>query len=92
MSKLLGLGMSLEETVQAVTSRPAEVIGREAEIGSIAIGREADIAIFELMEETILSHDAYGNSRELERWLKVRDTIRKGVSWVGPYPHPGPMI
>ena len=92
MSKMLNLGMSLSDVVTAVTSRPASVIGRQSEIGAIAIGREADLALFELVEEPVESRDAYGHTRKLDHWIKVTDTIRKGVPWNGPFPHPGPSI
>lgn len=92
MSKLLSLGMPLEDVVAAVTSRPASVIGRDSDIGAIEIGREADVAVFRLVEEPVESRDAYGHTRQLDRWIEVTSTIRKGVPWNGPYPHPGPSI
>lgn len=92
MSKLLHLGMPLEDVVEAVTSRSAQVIGRQSEIGAIEVGREADLAVFELVDSPLIVHDAYGHTRTLERWINIRETIRRGVPWGGPFPHPGPMI
>ncbi len=92
MSKLLGLGMPLPDVVAGVTSRPAQVIGREDEIGSLQVGREADLAIFEVLDEPFEAHDAYGHTRVLDQQILVAETIRKGIPWAGPYPHPGPHM
>ena len=92
MSKLLGLGMPLSDVVAAVTSRPAQVIGREGEIGTLQVGREADLSIFEVVEEPFEAHDTYGHTRTLNRQIRVSETVRKGVPWAGPYPHPGPRM
>lgn len=92
MAKLLGMGMSLEDVVAAVTTRPAEVIDRSDEIGSLAVGREADITVFDVKDEPVDVSDAYGNSRTLERQLAISETIRLGIPWGGPYPHPAQHI
>ncbi len=47
MSKLLCLGMSLQEAVDRSTRVPARVIGR-SELGTLTVGSEADVAVFEL--------------------------------------------
>jgi len=88
MSKLLSLGMPLEDVVAAVTSRPARVIGRGDEIGSLDIGRVADLTLFEVGGDEVTSGDAYGNQRPLEAQVRVRGTVRAGIPWGGPYPHP----
>lgn len=92
MSKLLGMGMALPDVVAAVTSRPALVIGKGGEIGTLEVEREADVTIFEVLEEPFEAHDAYGHTRTLDRHIRVSETIRKGVPWGGPYPHPGQNI
>jgi dihydroorotase len=43
MDKLLCLGMSFQEIIRATTSRPAEVLGRKGEIGTVKPGAQADI-------------------------------------------------
>ena len=92
MSKLHAMGMTLSEVIVAVTKRPAEVIRRSEEIGSLDVGREADITIFDISETPMAVEDAYGNQRTLDKHFVVAETIRKGIPWNGPYPHPGPWI
>lgn len=41
-----GMGMKPEEIINAMTINAAAAIGRECEIGSIEVGKKADIAIF----------------------------------------------
>jgi dihydroorotase len=85
---MLTLGMPLADVVTAVTTRPAQVIGRGDEIGSIAVGRAADLTLFELLDGGGTCGDAYGNERALTARVHVRGTIRAGVPWGGPFPHP----
>ena len=92
MGKMLGLGMPLADLVAAVTSRPARVIGREAEIGALEIGREADVTLFRIKNEPTDARDAFGQTRMLTQQIQIAGTIRRGIPWDGPYPHPGPHI
>lgn len=48
MSKLLYLGMPLEEVVATVTANPAKMIGMSDTLGSLQVGREADISVLNL--------------------------------------------
>jgi len=49
MSKLLNLGMSLQEVIDASTWEPAKIIHRE-ELGHLSVGATADISVFRLEE------------------------------------------
>jgi dihydroorotase len=50
MSKLLYLGMDLTEVVATVTSNPAKMLGMSDKIGTLVVGREADISVVELLK------------------------------------------
>ena len=50
LSKFLNLGMSLSEVVERATINPAKAIGRADSLGSIAVGRRADVAVLEQVE------------------------------------------
>lgn len=88
MSKLLSLGMTLEDVIAAVTSRPAAVVGRADDFGALKIGAIADLTITRLATTPWTATDAYGNTRTLDQQLHVEHTIRAGIPWGGPYPHP----
>ncbi|MCG8309199.1 MAG: amidohydrolase/deacetylase family metallohydrolase [Cytophagales bacterium] len=47
MSKLLNLGLSLQEVIEASTWKPAQIIKRE-QLGHLGVGAAADISLFRL--------------------------------------------
>jgi dihydroorotase len=49
MSKCLAMGMPLPEVIARSTAEPARLIGRR-ELGTLAVGTEADVAVFRLLE------------------------------------------
>ena len=79
LSKFLALGMSLEEVVRAATVNPARVIGHDDEAGSLAIGRSADFAVFELEAGDFVLYDTYLAPRRTDRLLVNRTTILAGT-------------
>lgn len=48
MTKLLALGMTLPQVLATVTSNPAQMLHLDAEIGSLQVGREADVTVLEM--------------------------------------------
>jgi dihydroorotase len=48
LTKLLALGLDLPDVVAVATSNAARAIGRSAELGSLAVGRSADISVLRL--------------------------------------------
>jgi dihydroorotase len=78
LSKLLHLGMHLEDVIRAATSTPAAAVRREARIGALAVGRDADVSLFELQEGSWPLPDAAGATETVERLLVPRMVIRAG--------------
>ena len=77
MSKVLAMGVSLEEVIRRSTVNPARLI-RRPELGTLGVGREADIAVFELRHGRFGYVDCgqakiVGNAR-----LESRLTLRSG--------------
>jgi dihydroorotase len=89
MAKLLWLGMPLPDLLAAVTSRPASAIGRADAIGTLAVGAEADLTLFEIIDEPLTVADTMGHQRRVDRQVRVRHTVRAGQPWYGPHAHPG---
>lgn len=50
MSKLLTLGMSLNEVIATVTQNPAIMLGKADELGAVSVGRRADLSILDMLE------------------------------------------
>jgi dihydroorotase len=60
MSKMLNLGMSLENIVQAVTRHPAKAVGCEKELGGLEVGTTADITVLEVESGEFSFQDCFG--------------------------------
>jgi dihydroorotase len=89
MAKLLNLGMPLEEVVRAATVRPAEVIGRSETLGNLRDGGVADVAVLSLEDSDETFLDSSGAERPARKLLRAEATIRAGIPWGAPVPHPG---
>lgn len=79
MSKALWLGFDLEQVVAMVTAGAAASIGREGELGHIAVGREADLTLFEVVDGPVRLVDAEGEAVEAARRIVARRALRRGV-------------
>jgi dihydroorotase len=51
MSKLMALGMKLEQVIERVTVNPAQVFDFGMQLGTLRVGNVADIGIFEIRDE-----------------------------------------
>jgi dihydroorotase len=78
LSKLLHVGMDLDDVIRATTSNPARAIGKAAGLGAIAPGREADLTVLELITGHWELPDAAGETEVVERLLAPRAVIRAG--------------
>lgn len=78
MSKFLHLGMSLRDAVRATTSRPAEVLGIEQDVGTLRPGSRADVALFRLHRGSFPLYDVHGEMREARELLVNTLTIVGG--------------
>lgn len=60
LSKMLCLGMELNDVIGAVTAKPAAWIGMKDQIGCLSPGAFADVAIFDLKEAKLVYRDRGG--------------------------------
>ncbi len=77
ISKLLCLGMPLQEAIDRSTRVPAKVIGR-SDIGTLSVGAEADVAVFELERGRFGYVDSGGARMEGDSRLSCMMTLRAG--------------
>ena len=78
MSKMMLLGMSLPEAVMRATVTPAKAIKRYPELGTLAPGRDADIAVLELETGVFAFKDAWPAKRMGTKRLECVMTVRDG--------------
>ena len=82
VSKFHALGLPLKDSVAAATSRPAEVLGLQDSLGSLAVGMSGDAAVFDMREGRFVWHDMAGNSVQGQVRLDTYLTVRAGaVAW-----------
>jgi dihydroorotase len=78
MSKFLALSLPLSKVVEMTTSKPAEILGLESQLGTLKPGAEADIAIFDLIDGTFTFYDVRKKSLVGHELLKPYTVIKGG--------------
>ena len=78
MSKYLNMGMSFFDVVRAVTRTPARLMKMEGQIGTLAPGAFADIAIVKLRKEKIVFEDTKGAQLAGDRYIDNCAAISNG--------------
>lgn len=93
MSKFLALGMTLPDVVRAATSRPAEVLELQNEVGTLKPGALADVALFRVEQGRYPFYDVHMNMREGRELISNTLTIVNGkpLPYIGDNP-PAPWI
>ena len=81
LARFMALGFSLEDVIRMTTTNPAQALGMEDTLGSLAVGRPADISV--LKEETggWLFHDTEGNTLRGDKALVPVVTIKDGEAY-----------
>ncbi len=81
MSKLLNIGLTLNEVIAASTWKPAQVISKEA-FGHLSVGALADVAVFSLDKGAFGFIDVDGNKITGDKKLTCQMTVLDGkVVW-----------
>jgi dihydroorotase len=83
LTKFLHLGLSLEQAVAACTTNPARAIGWQDRLGNLEIGREADIAVLQLVDGPTKLRDCVGGEWNVNQRLAAKWTIRRGELFQG---------
>ncbi len=78
MTKLLHLGLPLEEVVRRSTAAPARIMGYEGTVGTLKPGANGDVAVFELRDGNFDLKDADGNVITAKRRLIAQTTVKDG--------------
>ena len=78
MGKMLDLGMSLSDVIRRSTWEAARTIGMEDMIGSLQVGREADVAVLAAQDEPVEYFDSYGTAWTGKHTIRAVHTIRAG--------------
>ena len=89
MGKVMSLGLTLKDVVRMTTVAPAKALGLDAEIGSLAVGRVADVSVLEVVEGKWLFHDVTGGTHAGRQAVRPVACVRAGEAMPIDYgPHP----
>src|SRR5437773_6633854 len=89
MTRLLGLGFTLPQVVTMCTANPAKAIGVEQRLGSLAVGRQADISVLEIQPGRWVVYDILGTGLRVDRAFAPHLTVKRGAVFTpdfGPRP------
>jgi dihydroorotase len=78
MTKMLAVGLALEDVVAAATVRPARALGLAGGAGTLTVGTPADIAVFTVERGEFEVADAHGQRRQARQRLANHATYVAG--------------
>lgn len=78
MSKFLALGLSLERVVEMSTARPAQILNKANDLGTLKVGTIADIAVLERLTGDFVLSDCNQQTRPASEVLIAATTVRRG--------------
>lgn len=79
ISKLMNLGMTLQDAIAKSTVAPAKAIRMQNDLGALGVGRAADIAIVQLNQGVYAFKDAWGKKFIGKQKLDCIMTVRAGA-------------
>jgi dihydroorotase len=83
LTKFLPLGLSFEQIIANCTINAARVIGWQDRIGSLEVGREADIAVLQILDDPVTLRDSVGGEKLHKQRVAAKWTIRAGEVFTG---------
>src|SRR6266851_1902977 len=78
MTRFLGLGFTLEQVVTMCTANPAKAIGAEDRLGTLAVGRQADISVLKIIEGDWTVYDVLRASMRVKQAAVPVLTVKRG--------------
>jgi dihydroorotase len=78
MTRFLGLGFTLPQVVTMSTANPAKAVGVSDRLGSLAVGRQADISVLDMQQGDWIVHDVLGTGLRVDRALVPHLTLKRG--------------
>jgi dihydroorotase len=89
MTRFLGLGFTLPQVVTMSTANPAKAVGVSDRLGTLAVGRQADISVLEIREGSWVVYDVLGAGLPVTQAVVPFVTVKRGAVFTpdwGPRP------
>ena len=83
LTKFLPMGLSFDEIIAKCTVDAARVVGWQDRIGSLEVGREADIAVLQILDDPVTLRDSVGGEKLHQQRIAAKWTIRAGEVFQG---------
>eukprot|EP00755_Sulcionema_specki_P010321 Sspe_Gene.46170::Locus_22990_Transcript_1_1_Confidence_1.000_Length_1449::g.46170::m.46170 len=87
---MVALGMPFRDVVRAMTSTPAKVLRMDDRIGSLAVGREADITVLDVLPGKWDLEDCHRQLRQITKRIVAAAVWRRGVRLPVSFSHQWP--
>jgi dihydroorotase len=78
MTRFLGLGFTLEQVITMCTQNPAKAIGMADRLGSLSVGRQADVSVLHINEGDWVVYDVLGASLRVTQAVVPILTVKRG--------------
>ena len=79
MTELLALGLELEEVIATVTANAAKFVRMEDELGSLDVGREADVSVLDVLKGRFQLSDNSGVEMVTDTLIRPAFCLRGGT-------------
>jgi dihydroorotase len=83
LTKFLPMGLSFDEIIANCTINAARAVGWQDRIGSLEVGREADIAVLQILDDPVTLRDSVGAEKLHKQRIAAKWTIRAGEVFQG---------
>ena len=78
MTRFLAMGFTLEQIVTMCTANPAKAIGEQDRLGSLVVGRQADISVLQVNDGDWVVYDVLGASLRVDKAVVPALTVKRG--------------
>src|SRR6266508_1362618 len=78
MTRFLGLGFTVPQVVTMCTANPAKAIGAADRLGTLAVGRQADVSVLEVQQGDWMVYDILGAGLRVDRAFAPHLTLKRG--------------
>ena len=78
MTRFLAMGFNMEQIVEMCTINPAEALGEDERLGSLEVGKQADISVLDTKEGDWVVYDVLFDSRRVEQAVVPVLAVKRG--------------
>ena len=81
MSRFLAIGFTMDQVVTMSTLNPAKALGVDDRLGSLEVGKQADISVLEVVDGDWVVYDTLGANRKVNQAILPVLTVKRGQTF-----------